>query len=357
MSDGNKIAFCGLTHPHSAAHLRTLEHSSLVSEVVVYDEDHSAVEEAKSAHPKVVRGHRELDALLDEACPIAVACLPNDVNADLCVRLVEAGSHVLSEKPIGSTSASVRDVVRAAGECERTLGVMYQNRYHPITQEARRLIQAGAVGQITTCEARMVTSQVRFRDPTHWLFDKSVSGGGILSWLGCHYLDLLRHLLDDEVVSVSAMVDTVSGEAIDVEDVVSMSLRFKGGAIGSLQAGYQLPISGAGYMGPSYDSYVSIRGSAGHLIWRPSNEPPRLELTSVAPGWEAAPGKTVDFAIAENDAYGGVYGVAFVDAFIQAALSGSAPPAAGTDALEVGKIVEAAYLASGERRHVDIARE
>jgi predicted dehydrogenase len=357
VSDAPRIAFCGLRHPHSDAHLRTLSHSAQVSEVVVFDEDPEAVARAESTYAKVVGGHCELDALLAEACPITVACLTNDVNPDLCLKLVAAGSHVISEKPIGPTSESVREVVQAAEAHSRVLGVMYQNRYHPITQEARRLILAGALGQVVSCEARMVTSQVRFRDPTHWLFNRSVSGGGILSWLGCHYLDLLRYLLGDEVASVSAMVGRMSGEAIDVEDVASMSLRFVGGAIGSLQAGYQLPISGAGYMGPSYDSYISIRGSQGHLIWRPSNQPARLEFTSVASGWETAPVKTIDFVIAENDAYGGVYGVAFVDGFIGSALAGAEPPASGIDALEVGKVVEAAYRSSEERRHVDIARE
>lgn len=357
MSTAMKVAFCGLRHPHSDAHMRTLGHSDRVSEVIVYDEDSSAVDSAKTNFDKVQQGYTDLDSLIAEACPVGVACLPNDANAGLCVRLLENGAHVISEKPIGSSAESVREVVRAASDKDRTLGVMYQNRYHPITQEARRLIFEGAVGEVTTCELRMVTSQVRFRDPGHWLFDKAVSGGGILSWLGCHYLDLLRYLLGDEAVSVSAMVDTRSGEAIDVEDVASMTVRFSRGAIGSLQAGYQLPISGAGYMGPSYDSYISIRGTHGHLIWRPSNDPPQLEVTSVAPGWEMAPVRTFDFTVADNDAYGGVYGVAFLDGFIDAATKGGAPPASGSDALEVGKIVEAAYQSSEEKRHIDIGRE
>ena len=44
-------------------------------------------------------------------------------------------------------------------------------------------------------EARMVTSQVRYRDPAHWLFQRATAGSGILSWLACHYLDLLCYLL------------------------------------------------------------------------------------------------------------------------------------------------------------------
>ena len=61
----------------------------------------------------------------------------------------------------------------------------------------------------------MVTSQVKFRNPKHWLFDRSISGGGILSWLGCHYIDLLCYIMAADITSVSAVVDTLSGEDID----------------------------------------------------------------------------------------------------------------------------------------------
>jgi len=112
----------------------------------------------------------------------------------------------------------------------------------------------------------MVTSQVKSRNPKHWLFDRSISGGGILSWLGGHYIDLLCYVMDADIVSVSAVVDTLSGEDIDVEDVASLSFRFSNGALGRLQAGYQLSISGAGYMGTEVRYVYGISRSRGPRV-------------------------------------------------------------------------------------------
>ena len=238
------VLLCGATHPHAKAHLKTLLLSGSVSSVSLYDPDPSAVDAVRSENPEIRAGYTDLgDATGDGAISVAVACFPNRENEALSVQLLESGIHVISEKPIASTAAGVKRVLGAASAANRLLGVMYQNRFHPLSQEARRIVLSGEIGRITGVEARLITSQVRFRNPDHWLFKNEVSGGGILSWLGCHYLDLLRYVTGSEIVRVSGMVDTLSGESIDVEDVASLTLKFEGGFLGSLQAGYQLALS------------------------------------------------------------------------------------------------------------------
>ena len=344
----------GLTHPHSEAHFKTLVASSKVAEIVLYDANPAAVN-GFVATDKVAGAYSDLDALLDaEPMLFGVACVRNDHNPDLCLRLFERGIHVVSEKPIGASVAAVSRVVAGAAKAGVQLGVMYQNRYHPAVREARRLIQGGAIGRVMACESRMVTSQVKFRDPQHWLFDRSISGGGILSWLGCHHIDLLCYVMDADIVAVSAIVDTLSGEAIDVEDVASASFRFSNGALGSLQAGYHLAISGAGYMGPSYDTYMGFRGDMGRVFWTPSGGPSEVHLESVAQGWHTASRRTFDYALPQVDAYGGAYGVAFLDDFIQSVLDNGTPPASGEDALKVAKITEAAYRSNATGQRVEV---
>ncbi|MCZ6636168.1 MAG: Gfo/Idh/MocA family oxidoreductase, partial [bacterium] len=294
------------------------------------------------------------EALEKESLLVGIACFQNDKNPDLCCRLAEGGVHILSEKPIGISSTEVTRVLEACQQAEVRLGVMYQNRYHPITQDARNLVQKGVIGKITACEARMVTSQVKFRNPEHWLFDKEKSGGGILSWLGCHYIDLLCYVTGDDIVAVSALVDTLSGESIDVEDVASVSFRFQSGALGSLQAGYQLAMSKSGYIGPNYDSYIAFRGTAGRIFWNPSGKEHLLYVESAHPDWAGAPQRTQTYNLPEIDAYGGAYGVAFLEDFLDAALGNGTAPATGEDALKVAHIVEAAYASSQSGTRVNL---
>ena len=349
------VILFGLTHPHSNAHLKTLMLSSKVSALGVFDPETPVASKVKADNPDVAESFGDLGSAISDGKPdAAVACFPNDKNADLCVRLLEAGIHVISEKPIGSSAADVNRVVDAATANSRRLGVMYQNRFHPLSQEARRIVQSGAIGRITSCEARLITSQVRFRNPDHWLFKKNVAGGGILSWLGCHYLDLLRYVTGSEITDVSAWVGTMSGEEIDVEDVATVSLRFDGGFVRSLQAGYQLALSKSGYMGPNYETYMSIRGTEGRVVWEPSGTDVKLIAESTQ--WTDAPSREIRFSLPAVDAYGGAYGLDFVDQFLASTKSPEiTPPADGADALQIARVIEAAYESSDSGRHISLS--
>ncbi|MBT4141041.1 MAG: Gfo/Idh/MocA family oxidoreductase [Candidatus Latescibacteria bacterium] len=346
----------GLAHPHSVAHLKTLIQSDWVEKILVFDESVDVVEQVKKTYgEKVATGYSDLDHMLSEVdVDFGIACFRNDLNADLCMRLLQTGIPVISEKPIGHTAASVEEVVKTAKEANLLLGVMYQNRYHPTTQEAKALVQSGVIGDVTACESRMVTSQVKFRNPKHWLFNNAQSGGGILSWLGCHYIDLVAYVLGEDIVQVSGTVDTLSGEDIDVEDVASLTFRFANGALGSMQAGYHLAVSGAGYMGPSYDTYMGFRGQLGRVFWEPTKAPPELHVESVANGWKTAPQRSSTYGLPQVDAYGGAHGLAFIDDFIKAIQGEGEPPTTGEDALKVARIVEAVYESSETGKRIDL---
>ncbi|MDA0747395.1 MAG: Gfo/Idh/MocA family oxidoreductase [bacterium] len=352
-----KVALFGLTHPHSRPHLKSLQLSPLVSSIVLYDEDPEVLEKVKvDFSEKIDAVYDDLERLLaEETIDAGIADFHNHLNADLCLKLFANGIHVLSEKPIARTADELEKVVVAASTAGLQLGVMYQNRYHPVSQDARRLVQEGILGRATSCEARLVTSQVKFRNPSHWLFDRSKSGGGILSWLGCHYLDLLSYVLGERIVEVSAMVDTLSGEDIDVEDVASLSFRFENGTLGSLQAGYELAMSNAGYLGPNYDSYMGFRGSGGRVYWNPIAQPPELYAESANPEWGSAPARKFQYTLPTAEGYGGASGLAFLERFLRSTQGDGAPPASGADALRVARLIEAAYESSKTGRHVRLS--
>jgi predicted dehydrogenase len=204
-------------------------------------------------------------------------------------------------------------------------------------------------------EVRMLTTQVQFRDPSHWLFDHAKSGGGILSWLGCHHIDLMHYITGDEIVSVAAEVATRSPEGIDVEDVAVLSLRFRSGAVGSLHTGYTLALSGGGYHNKSgYDTYVGFNGRGGRIYWASSGAPTALTMESTRPEWSSAPRRMTEYTQAVSPAYGGVAGEVFVRRFIQAAQGEGEPMASGSDALRVARVVDAAYESNRTGRRIDI---
>ena len=344
MPDKIKIAFLGITHPHAAAQVRTLQLVEEVESIVFCDEDLDAAQNLRSKCPdKIEEGVLSLDDVLNrEDVEFGWGCFQTRENGPAVLRALEAGKHVMSEKPVGISSDLIAQIAEAARANGRVLSVCYQNRYHPVVQDLKRYLAEDAIGPVMNMEARMVTSQVKFRNPRHWLFQRELSGGGILSWLMCHYFDLLRFLLDDEVAQVSAITGTLNGEAIDVEDTASAALRFRNGVVCAFNAGYLMSLSTGGFIYPSYDTYIGIRGRDGSLAWEGDTSAPRLRVQSVRSDWNrSVPVRTIEYAMDRGEGYGGNHGVDFVRQFIRAALHGEEPPSSGEDALQVARIVEA----------------
>jgi predicted dehydrogenase len=360
MDQVSKIALIGVTHPHSTAHLRTLNWIDQITAVPVCDSDPVALRDfrAQVDGKKLEEDYTDLDALLArDDVPVVFVCMRNDQTPDVLIRAAEAGKHIITEKPVAPSVTKLEPALAAVESAGTKLTVCFQNRYQSISQEIYRLVGEGILGEPMSVELRMITSQVKHRNPKHWLFNKSFAGGGILSWLGCHYLDLICYLMRDRVEEVSAILATRSGETIDVEDSAALSLRFQSGMIGTFQAGYMLPFSGAGYSGASYDSYIAIRGTAGNIVWSPAQrDHPSFTAESTAPAWEAACHRTFHYQLPECDAYGGMYGVQFVNDFLEAVQTDSELMITGQDALHVLRILDAAYESDETGRRVQVRR-
>ncbi|MBI3942263.1 MAG: Gfo/Idh/MocA family oxidoreductase [Chloroflexi bacterium] len=353
-----KAAILGVTHGHSRGHLRTLQALQEIEGIYLWDEDPGALAKIQQEQEDKIAGtFTNLDDLLGQKDVFfAIAALRNDIGPEICLRTLAAGKHIMAEKPIGRTAADVEPVVLAAERAGLQLGVAYTNRYSPVSQKARELVQQDMIGPLVSMESRIITTQVKARNPKSWLFDKQIAGGGMLSWLGCHYLDTFRFVSGDEVRSVSAEVATMSGEDISVEDVASVSLRFRSGAIATLHAGYLLPLSGPAYQNrPSNETYFGFRGRAGRLYWDSIARPLILNAESTRPEWSSAPMREFLYQLRESPAYGGGYGEDFILAFIRAAQGHGTSPTTGRDALAVSRIIDAAYESSRTGRRIELA--
>ena len=350
-----KAAVLGAGEPHFDAHVGTLQQLPEVESILLWGENEKALEPF-AGKAKVAATFTDLDELLgQDDIFFAIATMRNDLKPEIFNRLLDSGIHLMAEKPIASTAKEVAQIVETAERMGLALGTCYQNRYNPLVLEVRRLIHEGIVGPLMSIEMRMLTTQPKFRNPGSWLFNKESAGGGMLAWLGCHYIDMIRFISQDEIVSVAAEVATRSGEDIDVEDIAALSMRLGMGAIASLHTGYTLALRGSQYGDtPSYDSYIGVNGKDGRLYWNASGVPSRLTVESTHPSWADAPIKITDYTIGKSPAYGGIYGEAFIRDFILAAQGKRDIPASGRDALQVARVVDAAYESSETGRRIDI---
>lgn len=355
---GVLVGMIGATHPHSAGYLRTFTALDSVDAVALYDPEPRALAQAAAACPKIERTYADRHALLARPdVPIVLIALPTNQVPAIAVEAARAGKHIICEKPCARSAAELRPVLAALNETGRQFTVPYIWRAHPAIRQTRRLVLDGALGQVTSVEMRMVTTRVGLRDPSHWLFKRAVAGGGILSWLGCHWLDLFRFLTGQEVAAASALTATRSGEPIDVEDVASVSLRLDNGAIGSLYAGYLLPAGRPGYEGAAYDQSIILRGTHGALDYRREGDDHVVSVESIAAGWETAPRQAFRYRLPPSFAYGGVHGLEFFENFIHLALTGEGSSlVSATDALRVLEILDAAYESARQGRTIELVR-
>jgi len=122
----------------------------------------------------------------------------------LALRVIAAGKPLIVEKPAGLTLGEVLRLEEAATQHGVLASVLYPRRFHPCMMAARQRILAGEIGPLFTMESRFLTTQVRFRQPESWLLRRAQAGGGILLWLGCHCLDLMHYVTGDEITEVGA---------------------------------------------------------------------------------------------------------------------------------------------------------
>lgn len=339
-----KIAFVGTAHPHSKAYLETIAHVQEV-QVTAILENGGAVDERFAGAARF----QALDALIAQGdFAAAFVFLPNDEAAVACRALAAAGKHIFCEKPVCRSAAEMKEVAAAVREAGVAFCTGYQWRVHPISRYIKDLVAEGFLGTVHAVEARLITTTVAARNPEHYLFDRKKSGGGIVNWLGCHHIDLLRFLLGQEVTEVTAMTATVTPHPIDVEDVALAALRFSGGALGSLAQGYLIPgaVSDA-YMKSPYDMFLALRGDKGWVRWDPTT--PLVEVYSLDERWAGAPYQKVEFALSQKPGYGWG-GYEMVRRFARSVRTGEPTVADAEDAMQTLAVIDAIYRSAASRK-------
>lgn len=337
-------------------YLETLEALDEVVGVVLAEPDEAARRAAANLTHKVRGSYASLEAALEhpDVTHVLVA-LPNDRVPAALVQAIEAGKAVLTEKPGARSAPEFEPVLAALGRRPVPFAVAYLNRWSPPVQQMRDLYRAGAIGRLTSVELRMVTTQVGMRNPSSWLFQRQAAGGGVLAWLGCHWLDALRFVTGEEIVRVQAELATTSGEDIDVEDTAVVAFRTAGGAVGSLHAGYLLAVGNPGYRAAGHDIAVVLRGTLGAIYYTGGRQEAPLLLESLAPAWRGASRRTYQFTPTPSPGYGGLAGLDFFRAFLRAG-SGDPTPADAVDALRLLEVLDAIYAAGASGRAVDVER-
>jgi predicted dehydrogenase len=158
-------------------------------------------------------------------------CTPNGLHASHSIKALEAGHHVLCEKPLCIDVEDGKRMIAAAEKAGKKLFVVKQNRYNPPVAFLKNLILNGQLGKIYSFQINCFWN--RSADYyTDWKGRKDMDGGTLFTQFS-HFIDLLYWLLG-EVTTVKTISKNFAHPAIEFEDTGAVLFEMKSGAIGSL---------------------------------------------------------------------------------------------------------------------------
>ncbi|HEY7522160.1 MAG TPA: Gfo/Idh/MocA family oxidoreductase [Candidatus Limnocylindrales bacterium] len=333
----------------------------------------------------VARAYPSLDALLDDpAVDVVHITSPNHLHVPQARQVLEAGRHVVCEKPLAMTADEAASLVALAASTGRVNAVNFNIRFYPLHQHVHELIAGGGLGDV-----RFVTGRY-FQDwlllDTDWNWRLEPEQGGVLRAIGdigSHWLDLATFLTGQQVTAVMADLatfiprraqprgpvetfsterssDTMEREMV-TEDAATVLLRFGNGARGSMAVSQVSP-------GRKNSLQWEIDGSIGSAAWdsetpdhlflghrdRPNEVLMRSPALMGSAGQAAAalPGGHVEgFA----DTFGALFRAIYADV-VAGRLSGRPPYATFADGYDEMLVGDAIADSAREGRWVEVAR-
>ncbi len=181
------------------------------------------------AKPYGIAWERDYRAVLeDESLDAVYIALPHHLHEEVAVASAGAGKHILLEKPMANSLEEADRILDAQKQAGVKLMLGFTHRFHAELETAKRLIDAGELGQVTLAVDIMTTGgQI-----PEWFWQKEQAGGGVLHVNGAHSFDRLRWLLGSEIVEVFAYAETYDARKT-VEDSTVVAIRFENGAMGT----------------------------------------------------------------------------------------------------------------------------
>lgn len=286
----------------------------------------------------------------------------NHLHAPLSIQALEAGKHVLVQKPMACTLAEAEAMVTAAERTGRTLMVSFFEFFHPAFTRAKEIIDRGLLGRVFLVKAIMAWYMPR---TDVWRFDPAVAGGGILMDGHVHHIALFLWLLGNPAVeTVYSELGTLNSDA-PVEDT-GVTLIRTATAIAEISGSNRLLEPNA-QNGRFFKERVEIFGSRGTIHLCPTERPslrvflaeadldPALAGGWIAPRLEWVPYEERGYSAhfnADEDPW-----VAEHRHFVQCLREGRTPVSDARFGRRVQEILAAAYLSAAERRAVRLPLE
>ena len=191
------------------AHIESLRRQGIPVVGVLGSSRDRAAESARAL--RIDRAYSSLDELAkDKEVDVVHICTPNHLHAEQTTVLMRAGKHVMCEKPLAMNTKESAELIDLARKENRVGGVTYNLRYYPLCQQARAMVDAGAIGEPRLVHGSFLQDWLLY--PTDWNWRLETQLGGDLravSDIGTHWMDLTSWVTARRITEVCADLATV----------------------------------------------------------------------------------------------------------------------------------------------------
>ena len=212
---------------------------------------------AKSFAEKYHINHYETieDVLADKQVDVVCICTPSGTHAQLAITFLNAGIHVVVEKPMAINTRDCDRIIEASEKSGAKIMVISQLRTSPDILRAREIVQSGVLGKLVLCDLHMKYYRSKEYYNNSWRGTWEMDGGGALMNQGIHGVDLLQYIVGP-VKNIKSIVKTLVHK-IETEDTVVSVVEYENGALGVIEA--------TTAVNPSFDREIKIHGTNGYM--------------------------------------------------------------------------------------------
>lgn len=341
-----KIGVIGCGKIAQVRHLPEYADNTACRIAAVYDVNQQRAQQvALSYNAKACASYEEI--LEDKEIAAVSVCAANAVHAEITIASLNAGKHVLCEKPMATTLQECEAMAAAAKKSGKFLMIGHNQRLAQAHAAARRLIEQGEIGRILTFRTTFGHGgpETWSVDPgkSVWFFDKKQAGMGAMADLGIHKTDLIQFLTGQRVVEVTAYMGTLDkrmpdGEPISVDDNAICIYRMDAGAVGTMAASWT-------FYGPEDNSTI-LYGTEG--VMRIYDDP---EFSVIV---EKKSGERVCYALDRIQTNDSQTKSGVIDLWLECLTNNRPPEISGENALHAMRAVFAAIESAQSGRAVRI---
>jgi UDP-N-acetyl-2-amino-2-deoxyglucuronate dehydrogenase len=181
------------------------------------------------------RPYHSIEALLEseKSIDVVVICTPNGLHAQHSIQSLQAGFHVLCEKPMALHVKDAADMIEVAKRNNRQLFVVKQNRYNPPVLAVKKALDENRLGKVFSLQLNCFWNRDALYYKDSWKGNKHLDGGTLYTQFS-HFIDLLYWMIGDIKDVQAVLANYAHQEIIDFEDTGVVLLKFQNGAIGTL---------------------------------------------------------------------------------------------------------------------------